>query len=275
MYDAAMVNGKRAIRDNKYSEAETNFQEAIHHQNNDMVAHVYLDQTQNLVLAESNMQNGNFDMAHSNYNKVKDANNGSIILVKRAKIALNNLHNIRLKYDTYKQIYYAALTQYMGQQYISSNSTLNQLFNDVESKQSYYYNIYNKAIKLRTINNKYIKNKRNGTPRAKSSTNNFRSSNNSNNVTAISKSSSTTGITDDEMNASKKYKGKNEYTVDKKRKEINGKKITAMQVKEGRNKITSNGLEEGSFSDQDVRDGLIAAHKKGITYSQYLNNKYK
>lgn len=70
-YDTAMADGKSAIQDKKYSEAETDFQNALRHKSNDKTAQAYLNQTQSLVSAESNLQNGHFDVAKSDYNELK------------------------------------------------------------------------------------------------------------------------------------------------------------------------------------------------------------
>uniref|UniRef100_UPI002583EFBC hypothetical protein n=1 Tax=uncultured Secundilactobacillus sp. TaxID=2813935 RepID=UPI002583EFBC len=276
-YDTAMADGKSAIQDKKYSEAETNFQEALQHKSNDKTAQTYLNQTQSLVSAESNLQNGKLDVAKADYNQAKNADNGSSVLVKRAKDALKNLKTIQLKSDTYQQIFDSALTQNRAQQYTASNSTLDRIFNDAETKQTYYSVVYNKAVDLRSANNKAIKNGGDGTPSDKvtSSSASASSNSSSSSAAASSDSSSVTGLTDAEKKAAKDYKGQNEYTVGKDRKEINGKTITAKQVQEGRNLITASGLEEGSFSDQDIRDGLIAAHKEGISYARYLQKNYK
>ncbi|KRK47822.1 hypothetical protein GPK34_06030 [Secundilactobacillus kimchicus] len=275
-YDTAMADGKSAIQDKKYSEAETDFQNALRHKSNDKTAQAYLNQTQSLVSAESNLQNGHFDVAKSDYNEAKNANNGSSVLVKRAKDGLKNLKTVQLKADTYQQIYDSALTQNRAQQYTASNSTLDRIFNDAEAKQAPYSTVYNKAVDLRSANNKAIKNGGDGTPSDKvTASNSSSSSASSSSASANSNSSSVTGLTDAEKKEAKNYKGKNEYTVGKDRKEINGKTITAKQIQEGRNLITASGLEEGSFSDQDIRDGLIAAHKAGMTYAQYLQKNYK
>uniref|UniRef100_UPI0025828C89 hypothetical protein n=1 Tax=uncultured Secundilactobacillus sp. TaxID=2813935 RepID=UPI0025828C89 len=273
-YDTAMADGKSAIQDKKYSEAETDFQNALRHKSNDKTAQAYLDQTQSLVSAESNLQNGDFDVAKSDYNEAKNTDNGSSVLVKRAKDGLKNLKTVQLKADTYQQIYDSALTQNRAQQYTASNSTLDQIFNDTEAKQTTYSTLYNKAVDLRSANNKAIKNGGDGTPSDKVTASSS-SSTSSSNASANSSSSTVTGLTDAEKKAATNYKGKNEYTVGKDRQEINGKTITAKQIQEGRNLITASGLEEGSFSDQDIRDGLIAAHKAGITYAQYIQKNYK
>ncbi|WP_054660991.1 hypothetical protein [Secundilactobacillus kimchicus] len=197
-------------------------------------------------------------------------------MVKRAKDGLKNLKTVQLKADTYQQIYDSALTQNRAQQYTASNSTLDRIFNDAEAKQAPYSTVYNKAVDLRSANNKAIKNGGDGTPSDKvTASNSSSSSASSSSASANSNSSSVTGLTDAEKKEAKNYKGKNEYTVGKDRKEINGKTITAKQIQEGRNLITASGLEEGSFSDQDIRDGLIAAHKAGMTYAQYLQKNYK
>lgn len=258
-YATAMANGKDAIQDKNYNKAVDSFQTALRKKSNDETAQTYLTQTQSFVTAESEVQSGNFDTAKSAYNETKNAEDGSNVLVKRAKDALKNLKTIQLKYETYQQIYDSALTQNKAQQYTDSNNTLDQIFNDDDSRQTYYSKLYNKAVDLRSANNKALKKGGDDTPSAD----------------VESASSASDGLTDAENKAADNYKGKNEYTVDKSRTEINGKQITAAQITAARETIKASGLEEGSFSDQDVRDGLIAANKQGISFADYLKKTYK
>lgn len=266
-YTAAMTTGKSAIDKKNYSVAESAFQEALRHRTNDKQAQGYLSQTQNFVAAESAMTDNEFSTAKKDYTKVKNADPSNKTLENRAKDALKNLKTVQLKADTFQQIYDQALSQNQGQQYTASNATLDKIFKDADAKQSYYTNIYNKAVDLRNANNKAIKNGGDGTASSDSSS--------ITNSSASSSSSSSTGLTDAEKQAAQNYKGSNEYTVPKSRTEIDGQTITAAQINTARNTLKSIGVSEGSFSDQDIRDGMIAANKQGISFKSYAEKNYK
>ncbi|MTV82236.1 hypothetical protein [Secundilactobacillus folii] len=278
-YTAAMTTGKKAVAKENYSVAESSFQEALRHRTNDQQAQGYLTQTQNFVAAESAMNDSEFATAKSNYTKVKNASPSIASLTNRAKTALKNLKTITVKAELFQQIYDQAVTQNQGQQYTESNATLDRIFKDSEAQQSYYTKIYNQAVDLRTANNKAIKNGGDGTSAATSSSSTGTTTNSGSSTTSAnpgsSSSSSVTGLTDAEKQAAKNYKGSNEYTVPKSRTEIDGQTITAAQINSARNTLKSIGVAPGSFSDQDIRDGMIAAHKQGISFKSYAEKNYK
>ncbi|MCH5461639.1 hypothetical protein HC026_03240 [Lactobacillus sp. LC28-10] len=267
-YTAAMTTGKKAVTKENYSVAESSFQEALRHRTNDQQAQNYLTQTQNFVSAESAMSDQEFTTAKSDYTKVKNAKPGITTLRNRAKTALTLLKTVQLKAETFQSVYDQALTQNQAQSYAASNSTLDRIFKDAEATQPYYTNIYNKAVELRSANNKAIKNGGDGTP----------SSSNDSSATTDSSadsSSSTTGLTDAEKQAVKNYKGSNEFAVSKSQTEINGKTITASQIASARKTLSSIGVAPGSFSDQDIRNALIAANKAGVSFKSYAQKTYK
>lgn len=266
-YTAAMTTGKTAVSKKNYSVAESSFQEALRHRTNDKVAKGYLTQTQNFVSAESAMTDHEFNVAKANYTKVKKAKTGLSTLSNRAKTALKLLKTVQLKAETFQDVYDQALTQNQGQSYEASNATLDRIFKDTAAQEVYYTDIYNKAVELRSANNKAIKNGGDGTGDGSAVDSSSSSSDHS--------SSTTPGLTDAEKAAVKNYKGSNEYTVKKSQTEINGKPITSAQISNARKILSSIGVPSGSFSDQDIRSGLIAAHKAGISFKDYAEKNYK
>lgn len=266
-YSTAMMTGKQAVSKKNYSIAESAFQEALRHRTNDKQAQGYLTQTQNFVSAESAMTDHEFSTAKSDYTKVKNAKTGLSTLSKRAKTALTLLKTVQLKAETFQDVYDQALTQNQGQSYEASNATLDRIFKDAAAKEPYYTDIYNKAVDLRSTNNKAIKNGGDGTADT--------SVDSSADSSASSSTSSSAGLTETEKQAVKNYKGSNEFTVKKSQTEINGKTITAAQIASARKTLSSIGVSAGSFSDQDIRSGLIAANKAGISFKSYAQKNYK
>lgn len=269
-YTAAMTTGKQAVSKENYSVAESAFQDALRHRTNDQQAQGYLTQTQNFVSAQSAMTDQEFGTAKSDYTKVKDAKTGLPTLSKRAKTALKLLKTVQLKAEMFQDVYDQALTQNQGQSYEASNSTLDRIFKDKDAQQPYYTNIYNKAVELRSTNNKAIKNGGDGTADSSAA-----DSSASSDSSTSSNSGSTSGLTDTEKQAAKNYQGSNEFTVKKSQTEIKGKPITASQIASARKTLSSIGVPSGSFSDQDIRNGLIAANKAGVSFKAYAQKNYK
>lgn len=276
-YTEAMLTGKKAISKKNYSIAESSFQDALRHRTNDKQAQGYLTQTQNFVSAEAAMSDHEFNTAKSDYTKVKNAKPAISTLSSRAKTALKVLKTVQLKAETFQGVYDQALTQNQGQSYEASNSTLDRIFKDAEAKEPYYTNIYNKAVDLRSANNKAIKNGGDGTADASSTVPSAAadSSANSNSSASTSTRGITSGLTNSEKQAAKNYKGSNEFTVKKSQTEINGKAITAGQIASARKTLSSIGVPSGSFSDQDIRNSLIAAHKAGVSFKSYAQKTFK
>ncbi|MFC6253183.1 hypothetical protein ACFP1H_00965 [Secundilactobacillus hailunensis] len=284
-YTAAMTTGRQAVSKENYSIAESAFQEALRHRTNDQQAQGHLTQTQNFVSAQSAMSDHEFNTAKSDYTKVKNAKTGTSTLSNRAKTALKLLKTIQLKVETFQGVYEQALTQNQGQSYEASNATLDRIFKDADAKQSYYTDIYNQAVDLRSANNQAIKHGGDGTAAASITTPNSSSSSASSNSANTNSgsianandnsSSRTKGLTGAEKQAAKNYKGSNEFTVKKSQTEINGKTITASQIASARKTLSSMGVSGGSFSDQDIRTGLIAANKAGISFKAYAQKTYK
>lgn len=278
-YSNAMNSGKLAVQDKSYTAAETAFQTALRHKDSDKVAQAYLSQTQNYVAGTAALNDGNFSTAKKAFTKVKDAKNGYDVLTKRAKTSLKRVKPIQLRSEMFTQIYDQAVTQYQAQSYTESNATLDRILTDKDAKQTYYQDTYNKAVALRSSNNKAIKNGGDGTPASDSSavatTDSDSSSATATTGSTSASSSSVAGLTKAESEAAKNYKGTNEYTVKKSQTEINGKTITNAQIAAARKTLKSAGVEAGSFSDQDIRTGLIAANKAGISYKAYVNKTYK
>ncbi len=279
-YDDAMNSGKLAVQDKRYTAAETSFQAALRHKDSDKTAQAYLSQTQNYVAGNAAMNDGSFSTAKRAFSKVQNAKHGYDVLTKRAKTSLKRLKPIRLRAEMYTQIYDQAVTQYQAQTYTESNATLDRILTDKDAKQTYYQDTYNKAVELRSANNKAIKNGGDGTPASDSSsvaatTSDSSSATATTDSSSATSSSSVSGLTKAESEAAKNYKGTNEYTVKKSQTEINGKTITSAQITAARKTLKNAGVQESSFSDQDIRTGLIAANKAGISYKSYVNKNYK
>lgn len=255
-YRTEMSNGKSAIQDKQYTKAESHFENALKRKTNDSAAQRYLDQTQAFVSGKNAMTDRHFQSAKDYFTTVKNTQNTSGILVSRAKSRLKTLKIVMANVKKYNKLYNEAVTQNKAMEYEASNNTLNQLFSDTEFSKAYYKNIYEKAKDLQEANNKGMTGE-SSTPSTNSS------------------SSSSTALTESEKQAADAYQGSNEYTVPKSQTQINGQTITAAQINDARSTLQSVGVQPGQFSDQDIRTGLIAANKQGISFKAYAEKTYK
>ncbi|KRM59558.1 hypothetical protein C5L31_000339 [Secundilactobacillus malefermentans] len=261
-YNTEMSNGQAAIQAKQYTSAESHFENALKRKTNDSAAQRYLDQTQSFVSGKNAMTSRHFNAAKNYFTTVKNTKNTSGVLVTRSKSRLATLKIVIKNVKKYNKIYSEAVTQNKATEYEASNATLNQLFADSEFTKTYYKNIYTKARALQTANTKGI------TGEATSATTSSSSS-------SSSASSSSASLTSSEQSAANAYSGSNEYTVPKSQTQIDGQTITAAQINNARSTLSSIGVTPGQFSDQDIRSGLIAANKAGISFKSYAQKNYK
>jgi len=269
-YQAAMANGRTAIQDKHYTQAESYFQNALKRRLNDKPAQRYLTQTQRFVSAENALDDLKFASAADHYAEVKHTTNASTVLVKRATTKAKLVKDIRANVKQFKKILKTASGQNQALNYGQSNTTLDELFNNAKFRQKYYKNLYDQALALRKANNA-------GQTSAASSDS---SSSSSSSTAADSHStgatnSSSASLTSSEQSAANNYSGSNEYTVTQKQKELDGKTITAGQITSARKTINAAGGQADAMSDQDVRVALQTASKKGISLTKYTEQYLK
>ncbi|MFC6275870.1 hypothetical protein ACFQET_10315 [Levilactobacillus tangyuanensis] len=260
-YQAAMANGRTAIKGKHYTQAESYFQNALKRKLNDPTAQTYLTQTQRFVSAENSMEARKFTSAEEHYKTVKDTKNGYKVLVTRATSQYKLVKGVVANVKQFKTILSKAQGENKALNYGQSNTTLDELFNNDKFRQTYYKDLYDQALALRKANN----------AGQTSSVTAAASSSSSSSDT----SSSSASLTSSEQSAAKNYKGSNEYTVTQSQKELNGKTITDAQIASARQTINAAGGQSDAMSDQDVRVAMQTASKKKLSLTKYTQQYLK
>ncbi|NLR31547.1 hypothetical protein [Levilactobacillus tujiorum] len=266
-YQAAMANGRTAIQDKHYTQAESYFQNALKRRLNDKTAQRYLTQTQRYVAGENALEARHFATAKTHYAAVKNTENGSAVLVKRAKDRYKQVKEIQANVKQFKEILKKAQGENQALNYGQSNTTLDELFNNEKFRQIYYKNLYDQALTLRKANNAGQTNETNAAADSSSSASSTSSSSATN--------SSSASLTSSEKQAAKNYSGSNEYTVTQSQKELDGKTITAQQIASARKTIDGAGGNASAMSDQDVRVAMQQAAKKNVSLAKYTSQYLK
>ena len=275
-YQAAMTNGKTALKAKHYTQAESYFQNALKRRLNDHTAQTYLTQTQRFVSGEDALNARKFGSAQTKYQTVKDTKKGSAVLVNRATTRLKLVKGIRANVVQFKKILNRAQEQNQALNYGTSNTTLDELFNDKKFQQVYYKNLYSQALALRKANNAGQSQVTTNSSSAATTSSNTTSSSATTPASQSSASqSSSAALTSSESAAAKNYQGSNEYTVTKKQTELNGKVITADQIASARKTINAAGGQADAMSNQDVRVALQQADKKGLSLTKYTQQYLK
>ncbi|KRN02904.1 lipoprotein [Levilactobacillus senmaizukei DSM 21775 = NBRC 103853] len=260
-YQAAMANGRTAIKGKHYTQAESYFQNALKRKLNDPTAQTYLTQTQRFVSAENSMEARKFTSAEEHYQTVKDTKKGSKVLVSRATSQYKLVKGVVANVKQFKTILSKAQGENKALNYGQSNTTLDELFNNDKFRQTYYKDLYDQALALRKANNA---GQTSSVTAAASSTS-----------SSSDTSSSSASLTPAEQSAAKNYKGSNEYTVTQSQKELNGKTITDAQIASARQTINAAGGQSDAMSDQDVRVAMQTASKKKLSLTKYTQQYLK
>lgn len=283
LYNDSMQRASLQISNKRYIAAETSFTNALKRKPNDKKATRLLGQTQNYLAANDSFNDRDYESAKDGYQSVVDAKNGNETLKDRSKNKLATIKTIQGNIKKYNQIYNQALNETGEGNYTKSNSTLNKIFTDPTSKQNYYKAILKKAKQLRAKNNAALTGSPTGdtgatTPAGSSSTSSSfgptSSTSSSVNTPNVAPNSSAS-LTPSEKKAAKAYKGSNEYTVNPKKNQINGKQITASQVTSARKQISAAGIDSNAMSDQDVKNIIKGAHDQHESIGQYVKERYK
>jgi len=282
LYDQQMTRGNAAISNKNYTDAETAFTNALKRKQNDKKATTLLNQTQTFVSAQKSMSDRKFGVSKQQFTEVRDTNNGNEQLIDRAKSNLSTIKIVQGNIKIYNKVYNKALDQAGKGQYMESNTSLDQIFNDKYIHQTYYQDILKKAEKLRDDNNKAI----NGEPNSSSTLNqnddssssvanpNVDSSNNQSN-TNTNPDSSSASLTPSEQKQADNYKGSNEFTVSPSQNEIDGQEITNAQVNTARRDLQQAGFDTGAMSDQDVKNLIKGASQKNQSVTNYAKQTLK
>ncbi|MDT6981347.1 hypothetical protein [Levilactobacillus zymae] len=274
-YQAAMTNGRTALKNKDYTQAESYFQNALKRRLNDRTAQTYLTQTQRFVSGENAMDARKFGHAQTHYQTVKTTKNGSAVLVNRATKRLKQVKVIRANVTQFKQVLSKAQDQNQALNYGASNTTLDELFNNRKFQQVYYKNLYAQALALRKANNAGQTSVVTNSSSAATTSSSTATSSASDSSQAANSGSNGASLTSSESAAAQNYQGSNEYTVTKKQQELNGKVITAGQISSARQTINAAGGQADAMSDQDVRVALQQANKKGLSLTKYTQQYLK
>lgn len=281
LYTQAMQRGDLKIADKDYHAAKTAFQDALIKKQNDSKATRYLNQTKNFMTAQSQLDKANYKVAKLQYQRVANTDKGQKTLTSRAREQVKVLTSVISQQKEFNDIYKIANQQAQEGKYTDSNETLNKILANSKSKQKYYKDIVKKAQHLYDANIAVLKGSQLITSAPKSNdteelpqptvpvTDHKETNDSGADSSQPNKSSS---LTSAENKAADNYKGKNEYSVSKADKEVNGKTITASQINDARNLFKSAGIEADAMSDQDIRNAIKGAADNHQSLKDYAKN---
>lgn len=116
-YDEAMQKGIDALENEKYEEAVGFFEQALEEKKDDEHAETYLKQTKEFIAANKKFEEGKLEKAVDALQKVIDTENGSDMLVERAKNLIKEIEQVNEKRTAYEEAYEQAKAQFDNEKY--------------------------------------------------------------------------------------------------------------------------------------------------------------
>ncbi|WP_409021809.1 hypothetical protein ACE83Q_05885 [Dellaglioa sp. P0083] len=286
-YNTAMKNGKTAIQDAKYTEAENYFDVALKKKSNDATAQAYKTQVTHYKAVLNKTEARQYSKAKDAISIVLADHDGSAVIKKRATNLKKELTTVLEKRTLFTKTYNEAMNLNTEYSYTASNDKLTEILNDSSIDKNYYSDLKEKATDLQQKNDKNLatigyptsssSSSSSSTSSSKSSTPSSKSSGYGSeySIPEIKNNSSAT-LTSEEQAAASTYSGSNEYTTSSSNiVDGNGKAITASRIKAARDSIKFAGVNPNSFSDSDVVKIIKQAVKETTSVKAIAARDYK
>lgn len=281
-YNTAMKNGKTAIQDAKYTEAENYFDVALKKQSNDATAQAYKTQVTHYKAVLNKTEARQYSKAKDAISIVLADHDGSAVIKKRATNLKKELTTVLEKRALFTKTYNEAMNLNTEYSYTASNDKLTEILKDSSIDKNYYSDLKEKATDLQQKNDKNLATI--GYPTSSSSSSSLSSSTSSTSSSQssraesdnASKKNSSATLTSEEQAAASTYSGTNEYTTSSSNiVDGNGRAITASRIKAARDSIKFAGVNPNAFSDSDVVKIIKQAVKETTSVKAIAARDYK
>lgn len=265
-YATELQAGKRAVKTEDYSQAETNFTHASRTRTNDTVAQRYLTQTQNYVSGTESIKAKAFSTAKQYFTTVQQTQHGLPVLVDRSTNQLKLIKTVKSNRTTFEDTYQRALELNRANEFTDSNGALTVLFQDKTFAQSYYSDLYKQAKELRQQNYVSLKALTGSTPVISNDVQKATGSTNGhfNDPNAASQSSSSASSSSNSSSSSASQPANNGTAADSDR-------YPDAQIQAARAELTKAGLNGSSYNDDQIKallDRAAAQHLSVVQAAQ-------
>jgi hypothetical protein len=236
-YQELLSQAESAINDQAYQTAQIDLENALKKKKNGETAQVYLKQVKFYRHGMKAIEKKQYQIAKKNFQQAAQQDNGMQILVSRATAKQTELQEVLRELPIFERAYRRAKILSTNYEYTASNTKLAVILGYGNIKQAYYSEIYQKAQKLQTYNNRIL--------------------------TKLGYHVDS-GVSATDSSATDFLPGSSSSKTDT----ASLKKITAKQVKQARRDLTKEGVDADLFSDTQVKQVIQEANNQGVSVRQ-------
>ncbi|MCH4171608.1 MAG: hypothetical protein LKF36_10315 [Lactobacillus sp.] len=252
-YDTALANGKKAVSDDQFAQAEAYYKTASQIKTNDPKSSAYNKQAKALADAQKNITDLDFSKALANLKIVTNTPDGLSAMNSKAKTLTNRVNTIVKNRKALSKLYDTAKTAYSQGNVEQADANLSQLLSQDYIGQDAYADIRLDALTLKSNNSANAAKSGQTTSQVPATSTTASSS-----TSAAATSSSDAPAAEQSKAASGGEYTSSDNTVD-------GKAVTAQQIQTARDQLKSQGVDTAAWSNQDITQAIQNAAKDGRT----------
>lgn len=255
IYDTALTDGKDAISNNEFDQAEAFYKTAKSIKTNDSKSAAYYKQAKALAAVHKNITDLEFDKALDNLKVVTTTPNGLTAMNDKAKDLQKSVKKTIKNRKAYNKLYNTAKKQNSAKNYAQADAVLSQLLAQDNIDNANYADIRLAALTLKANNSA-------SAASSDQSTSEVPATNNDDTDTATSNAA--TSSSDAPAEEQSKAASGGEYTSSQDT-TVNGKDITAAQISKARAQLKEQGVDTSAWSDLDIIHAIQNANADGRT----------
>lgn len=235
-YQESLNQAESAINNQAYQTAQIDLENALKKKKNGQTAQIYLKQVKLYRQGMKDVDKKKLQAAQKKFQQVAEQQNGMQLLVSRASAKQAELQEVLRELPLFEHAYDRAKILSTNYEYTASNTKLAVILGYGSINEPYYQNVYEKAKKLQTYNNRIL--------------------------TKLGYHVDS-GVSATDSSATDFLPGSTSTAAAN-----NLKKITARQVKQARQDLIKEGVDPNLFSDLQIKQVIQEADNQGVSVRQ-------
>ena len=244
-YNQAVEAGKQSIRDGNYEAARLSYRDALKKKPSDDLAETVVDQITDYQKGWKDMNEGRYSEACRKFERVSNVDSGSALLVQRSSSLATELKEVIKERKIFQKVYRKAKVLSENYEYTASNTKLAVILGYGSIKEGYYRDVYHDARKLKEYNDRILRSLGYTVDDDSSGADSTRSSRYSKNT----RQDVVSGVSGASASSAERN-------------------ITDAEIRQARHDLKAQGLDEKSFTDDQVRQVILRAGSEGKTVRQ-------
>lgn len=253
-YQTALTNGKQAVSDNEFAQAEGFYKMASLIKTDSPKAGAYYKQAKALTDAKQNIADLDFEKALENLKVVTTVPNGATAMNNKAKALKKSVNQTIKTRKSYSKLYNTAKKQNAAKNFAQADAVLAQLLSEDRINQSAYADIRLDALSLKANNSAAAAQNGETTSDVPATTDSADTSANASSSSAsddtTSYASSTDATAEEQSKAAAGYSNQTGS-------------VTSAQITKARAQLKAQGVDTAAWSDADIAQAVQNAEKDG------------